>query len=87
MIERPSDIQTITSRWIFKQNLHGDNKIYKACLEARGFQQDQNFDFKELYSPVTNLNTVCTVLCLSVLQGHDIHQIDIGNAFLNGHLK
>ncbi|KAL6315474.1 hypothetical protein AAG906_000766 [Vitis piasezkii] len=64
-----------------------ENKWYKARLEAKGFHQTLGVDFSEAYSSVIKPSTIRVVLALLVQQGWDIHQLNVNNAFINGHLQ
>ncbi|CAG9138784.1 unnamed protein product [Plutella xylostella] len=51
----PDGNKVISSKWVFKVKEVGDQKVYKARLVARGFEQD-DCDL-EVYSPVARLPT------------------------------
>jgi hypothetical protein len=53
---------------------------------AKGFHQQPEIDYHETYSPVIKPTMVRIVLSLTISAGWSIHQIDIQNAFLHGHL-
>lgn len=54
----PENKSAVSSKWVFKvKNNESNNVQYKARLVARGFEQDDNLDLKELYSPVAKLAT------------------------------
>ena len=44
-------------------------------------------DFSENYSPIIKPSTIRVVLALVVQEGWDIRQLNVNNAFLNGHLQ
>src|ERR1044072_1805596 len=56
----------------------------KAMLVAKGFHQQQGFDFQETFSPVVNPVTVRIVLSITVSKKRFVKHIGINNAFLNG---
>ncbi|GKE64602.1 ribonuclease H-like domain-containing protein [Tanacetum coccineum] len=60
---------------------------YKARLVANGRSQQQGIDCDETFSPVVKPATIWTVLSLAVSRQWPIHQLDVKNAFLHGHLK
>lgn len=51
---------------------------------AKGFHQQQGFDFDETFSPVVKLATIIVVLTLALSKGWGVRQLDVNNAFLNG---
>ena len=56
-------------------------------MVAKGFHQTPGVDFSETYSPVIKPSTIRVVLALAVQQGWDIRQLEVNNAFKNGHLQ
>ncbi|GJV51958.1 ribonuclease H-like domain-containing protein [Tanacetum coccineum] len=72
------------------QELKGGNKsefkVYKARLVANGKSQQPGIECDETFSPVVKPATIRTVLSLAVSRQWPIHQLDVKNAFLHGHL-
>ena len=62
-----------------KTRSDGSLERYKACLLARGFQQEHGRDYDETFAHVAHMTTVRTLLAMS--------QLDVKNAFLNGELR
>ncbi|CAI5940732.1 unnamed protein product [Closterium sp. NIES-64] len=54
LVELPEGPKAITSKWLFKIKSDADGKIerYKSRLVAKGYQQKDKVDFKELFAPV-----------------------------------
>ena len=69
-----------------QKNLDGSIIRYKVRLVAKGFHQQQGIDFHETFNPVINPITFCTALSITLNHKWGIHQLDVNNAFLNGHL-
>jgi histone deacetylase 1/2 len=67
-----------------KRHVDGSIERYKACLVARGFTQQEGFDYSETLSPDIKQATVRLVFSIAVSRNWKIHQLDIHNAFLNG---
>ncbi|GJR86467.1 retrovirus-related pol polyprotein from transposon TNT 1-94 [Tanacetum coccineum] len=60
---------------------------YKARLVTNERNQQQGIDCDETFSPVVKPATISTVLSLAVSRDWPIHQLDVKNAFLHGHLS
>nr|GEY14356.1 ribonuclease H-like domain-containing protein [Tanacetum cinerariifolium] len=60
---------------------------YKARLVANGRSQQQGINCDETFSPVLKPATIRTVLSLAASRQWPIHQLDVNNAFLYGHLS
>lgn len=84
-----SNQPTIACKWVFriKRNPDGSVNKYKARLVAKGFQQRPGVDYSETFSPVTKPATIRIVLSIALSRGWPTRQLDINNAFLNGHLN
>ncbi|CAM8951492.1 unnamed protein product [Rhodiola kirilowii] len=87
----PSDLASnvVGCKWVFRIKYKPDGSLdkYKARLVAKGFHQRPGCDFTETFSPVIKPVTVRTVLTLAVSSGWPLRQIDVNNAFLQGHLS
>ena len=86
LVQLPSGRKPVGSKWIFKVKTDENGKVerYKARLVAQGFTQKFGADYDETFSPVVRLESLRTLIALSVQQGLQLYQVDVTTAFLNG---
>ena len=79
----------IDTKWVYKLKINpiNNNKIYRARLVARGFNQKYGIDYDEVFAPVAKPTTLRLLLTISGIQKHIVKHIDIKMAFLNGVLN
>ncbi|CAI7835266.1 unnamed protein product [Closterium sp. NIES-54] len=89
LVELPEGRKAITSKWLFKIKSDADGKIehYKSRLVAKGYQQKEKVDYKELFAPVVKPTTLRTLLAEATIEGWVVKQMDVTTAFLNGILE
>ncbi|CAI7834238.1 unnamed protein product [Closterium sp. NIES-53] len=89
LVELPEGRKAITSKWLFKIKSDADGKIerYKSRLVAKGYQQKEKVDCKELFAPVVKPTTPRTLLTGAAIKGWVVKQMDVTTAFLNGVLE
>ncbi|CAI7794228.1 unnamed protein product [Closterium sp. NIES-53] len=88
LVELPEGRKAITSKWLFKIKSDADGKIesYKSRLVAKGYQQKEKLDYKELFAPVVKPTTLRTLLAGAANKGWVVKQMDVTTAFLNDFL-
>jgi len=57
---------------------------FKARLVIKGFKDNNSYDLKETYAPVSRLTLVRTILAMINYYDLDACQLDVKTAFLNG---
>ncbi|CAI7742215.1 unnamed protein product [Closterium sp. NIES-54] len=89
LVELPEGRKAITSKWLLKIKSDVDDKIehYKSRLVAKGYQQKEKVDYKELFAPVVKPTTPRTLLAGATIKGWVVKQMDVTTAFLNGVLE
>ncbi|CAI7810746.1 unnamed protein product [Closterium sp. NIES-53] len=85
----PQQRQGLHVPWLFKIKSDADGKIerYKSRLVAKGYQQKEKVDYKELFAPVVKPTTLHTLLAGAAIKGWVVKQMDVTTAFLNGVLE
>ena len=88
LVPRASTMNVIGCNWVFrvKRNPDGSVSRYKARLVAKGFHQRPGLDHQETFIPVIKPTTIRVVLSLALSHDWHVHQLDVNNAFLHGHL-
>ena len=88
-VKKPENVKIINSRWVYKvkRNETGEIVQHKARLVAKGFQQDEQFDISDIYTPVAKMTSFRILLSLACRYKMPIYQMDVTSAFLNGDIK
>ena len=88
LVNRTPNMKVISSKWVFHINKFQNGEIdrYKARLVARGCEQKYGVDYEEVYAPVARIQTIRTLLAISVEMGYHIHQMDVTTAYIQGDL-
>ncbi|GJZ42950.1 ribonuclease H-like domain, reverse transcriptase, RNA-dependent DNA polymerase [Tanacetum coccineum] len=89
LVPLPKGFVPIGLKWLFKikRNANGSIMKYKACLVAKGYIQQPEIDFDEVFASVARLETKRLLIALAAGKGWKIHHLDVKMAFLHGELK
>ncbi|KAE8728570.1 hypothetical protein F3Y22_tig00004205pilonHSYRG00040 [Hibiscus syriacus] len=66
---------------------HDESKRYKSRLVVKGFQQKEDIDYNEIFSPVLKLSTIKLVLKIVAAENLHLEQLDVKTTFLHGDLE
>ncbi|KAI1004930.1 hypothetical protein K3495_g3287 [Podosphaera aphanis] len=85
----PAGRKLITSRLVlrYKSATNALERIKKARVVARGFQQEAGLDYSETFASVVRYNTLRIILGIAAVRDLEIDSVDIDTAFLNPPLK
>ncbi|KAL2236700.1 UNVERIFIED_CONTAM: Retrovirus-related Pol polyprotein from transposon RE2 [Sesamum indicum] len=83
------ELEALERNGTWRTKLHEDGSVerHKARLVAKGYTQVEVIDYTERFSPVAKCVTVRLFLALASAFQWPLHQIDINNSFLHGHLE
>ena len=73
--------QCISPRWVMKEKVVNETKIIKACLCARGFEEEQNF---RTDSPTCSREGLQLSCCIISFNRMTLNSLDVKTAFLQG---
>nr|GFC48110.1 retrotransposon protein, putative, Ty1-copia subclass [Tanacetum cinerariifolium] len=87
LVELPPNARTVGSKWLFKKKTDMDGAVYifKARLIAKGFTQTYRVDYEETFSPIADIRAIRILIAIAAYYDHEIWQMDVKTAFLNGH--
>jgi hypothetical protein len=86
LVNAPEGVNIVGSKRVFRAKKDANGKVvrYKARLVVQGFSQVPGVDYFDTYAPVARLSSIRAVLAIAAAEDHEIHQIDIKGAYLNG---
>nr|GEU30262.1 retrovirus-related Pol polyprotein from transposon TNT 1-94 [Tanacetum cinerariifolium] len=89
LVPQPDCVMIIALKWIYKVKLdeYGDVLKNKACLVAKGYQQEEGIDFEESFALVARIEAIRIFIANAASRNMTIYQMDVKTAFLNGELK
>nr|GEV29916.1 ribonuclease H-like domain-containing protein [Tanacetum cinerariifolium] len=85
LVPRPYDKSVIKTKWIWKNKMDhmGIVSKNKARLVAQGFNQQEEIDYDETFTPVARLEAIRIFLAYAVYMGFRVYKMDVKNTFLN----
>ncbi|CAI7823890.1 unnamed protein product [Closterium sp. NIES-54] len=77
----------VDGMWIFRvKRPPGSPPAFKACYVARGFSQQQGFDYFQTFSPTAKMTTLQVLMHVAAQRDYELHSLDFSTAFLQGSL-
>jgi hypothetical protein len=88
IVDIPAGFELLNTVWIFRKKFDQNGRLskFKARLCAAGNFQVEGINYAETYAPTGRPTSLQALLSMGVVNGLDIHQMDVKNAFLNGKL-
>ena len=88
LVPRSPNANIIRSLWVFRVKTKSDGSFecYKARLVGDGKSQRDGIDCDDTFSPVVKPASIRIVLSIALSRSWSIHQLDVKNSFLHGHL-
>lgn len=87
LADLPPGHRAIGLKWVYKvKDTQGAIAKYQARLVAKGYVQQANVDFEEVFTLVARLESIRLLVALSAEHGWVVHHMDVKSAFLNGEL-
>jgi hypothetical protein len=88
LVDFPGGKRSLKNKWVYKlKEEDGGNKWYKARLFVKGFSQNKDIDFDEIFSSVVKMTSIRTILILVAVEDLHLEQLDVERTFLHGDLE
>ena len=83
MVPRPKHHPIIGAKWVFRNKMDEQVVITrnKAGLVAKGYNQEEDIDYNETYTPVARLEAIRMLLSYASFINFKLYQMDIKSAF------
>ncbi|GJT19982.1 retrovirus-related pol polyprotein from transposon TNT 1-94 [Tanacetum coccineum] len=89
LVDIPLCKNVINMKWLWKNKRDEENIVIrnKACLVAKGYNQQEGIHFEESFALVARLEAVRLFVAYAAHKSFPIYQMDVKTTFLNGPLK
>lgn len=89
LVDLPRECRVIWAIWVLKTKLKVDETVehYKAWIVMKDHTQQEGVDFKEIFSPIIWMITICLILVVRVCIDLELHQMNVKIAFINSELE
>lgn len=81
----PAGKKALGCKWVFTIKYRADGTIerFKARLVVLGNHQKEGIDYGETFAPIAKMTTVRLFLDFAAKNNHEVHQMDVHNAFFH----
>ncbi|GJX27159.1 retrovirus-related pol polyprotein from transposon TNT 1-94 [Tanacetum coccineum] len=89
LVNRPLCKNVINMKWLCKNKHNKENTVIhnKAHLVPKGYNQQEEIDFEELFAPVARLEVVRLFVTYAAHKSFPVYQMDVKTTIINGPLK
>ncbi|KAH9657232.1 retrovirus-related pol polyprotein from transposon TNT 1-94-like protein [Citrus sinensis] len=90
LVKLPKGKRAIDNKWVHTKKQGSPNQTtprYKARLIAKGFAQNEDIGYNEVFSPVVKYTSIHILLALVAEYELELPQLDVKRAFLHGDLE
>ena len=88
LVPRPKEKNVIGTKWVFRNKMTEQAKVVrnKARLACKGYSQQEDIDYEEIYAPVARMEVVRMLLAYVENKKFKLYQMDVKSTFLNREL-
>ena len=82
LVELPTGRKLLPCKWVFRYKYVCDSKKpkYKSRLVAKGFKQEHEVDYDEIFSPVVKMTTLRLLLGVMAIEDLELEHLDVKTA-------
>ncbi|XP_071719275.1 uncharacterized protein [Rutidosis leptorrhynchoides] len=81
LVTKPNGVKVIDLKWVWKNKYDEDGNVIrnKVRLVAKGYQQNPEFDYDEVFAPVARLEAIRIFLAFASFMKFKVYQMDVKN--------
>nr|GEW80858.1 copia protein [Tanacetum cinerariifolium] len=89
LVPQLRNMKIIGTKWVFRNMLDENDVVSrnKARLVAQSYNQQEDIDYDETYSPVARLESIRILLAYACTLDFKLFQMDVNSGFLNGFIN
>ena len=75
LVPRPKHKKTIGKKWVFKNKLNEKGEVIRknARFVCKGYAQEEDVNYREIFSPISRLEGVRTLVAYSTYKGFKVY--------------